>query len=236
VKVTPNDARADHPSKTPIEVIETGLKDIVTLRKKGATKMYTPIFKEMLATFFQISRGNAMVFASGATSKQTLNESVYALIEAPAEELVQKPLCKCTATQLGHYLAYLILKSETSHPTTKLKSSSSQNIESSTSADPLERVGNGLNEIIVLGVKGASKRYTPIFKEMLASLFEIRRGNALVFKSGAQQSKNDSIRAIVDSKAEDLVKKPLGRCTATQLGHYVAYLLITSGSADKTTK
>jgi len=235
VKVTPNDARADHPSKTPIEVIETGLKDIVTLRKKGATKMYAPIFKEMLASFFQISRGNAMVFASGATSKQTLNESVYALIEAPAEELVQKPLCKCTATQLGHYLAYLILKSETSPATTELKPSPPQKIEN-TPADPLERVENGLNEIIVLGVKGASKRYIPIFKEMFASLFDIRRGNALVFISGAKQSKNESIRAIVDAKAEELVKKPLAKCTATQLAHYLAYLLISSGSAAKTTK
>ena len=86
---------ADNTPKTPIEVIETGLKDIITLRKRGAAKKYAPIFKEMLASFFQISRGHALVFASGATSKQTMNESVSALVEAPAEDLVQKPLCRC---------------------------------------------------------------------------------------------------------------------------------------------
>lgn len=95
--------------KTPLDIVAEGLRDIVGLRKKGASKKYTPIFKEMLASFFQIRRGKALVFKSDARGKQTQNESVYALVEASPDDLMKKPLGKCTATQLGHYLAYLVL-------------------------------------------------------------------------------------------------------------------------------
>jgi len=95
--------------KTPLDIVAEGLREIVGLRKKGASKKYTPIFKEMLASFFQIRRGKALVFKSDARSKQTQNESVYALVEASSDDLMKKPLGKCTATQLGHYLAYLVL-------------------------------------------------------------------------------------------------------------------------------
>ena len=92
--------------------IEAGLRDIIVLGKKGASKKYTPIFKDMLDSLFQIRRGSALVFKSGARSKQTQNESVSALVEATPEDLVNKPIGKCTATQLGHFVAYLILKSQ----------------------------------------------------------------------------------------------------------------------------
>ena len=98
--------------KSPLEVVEDGLKDIVVLRKKGASKKFRPVFKEMLASFFQIQRGNALVFASGVKSKQTQNGSVYALVEASSDELEKKPLAKCTATQLGHYFGLLWSKRE----------------------------------------------------------------------------------------------------------------------------
>lgn len=95
--------------KTPLEIVADGLRDIVALRMKGASKKYSPIFKEMLASFFHIRRGKALVFAAGAKSKQTKNESVDALVKASPDELTKRPLAKCTATQLGHYLAYLVL-------------------------------------------------------------------------------------------------------------------------------
>ena len=95
--------------KETLEIIEDGLNDIVVLRKKGASKYFSPVFKDMLASLFQLRRGNALVFRSGAKSKDTQNESVHALVEALAGELVKRPLSRCTATQLGHYLAYLIL-------------------------------------------------------------------------------------------------------------------------------
>ena len=98
--------------KSPLEVVEDGLKDIVVLRKKGANKKLRPVFKEMLSSFFQIQRGNALVFASGVKSKQTQNGSVYALVEASSDELEKKPLAKCTATQLGHYFGLLWSKRE----------------------------------------------------------------------------------------------------------------------------
>ena len=88
------------------------MKDIVVLRKKGANKKLRPVFKEMLSSFFQIQRGNALVFASGVKSKQTQNGSVYALVEASSDELEKKPLAKCTATQLGHYFGLLWSKRE----------------------------------------------------------------------------------------------------------------------------
>jgi len=219
---------------TPLEIIEDALNDMVVLRKKGASQKYAPVFREMLASFFRLRRGNALVFASGARSKQTRNESVYALIEASAKDLVEKPLGKCTATQLGHYLAYLMLKPKTSGLATELKlidtESSSRPNPTFSSHEPLQIVEDGLNDIIVLRKKGACKQYSPVFKELLLSLFRLRRGTALVFASGArsEQTRNASVHALVEASSEDLVTKPLGRCTATQLGHYLAYLILTS--------
>jgi len=228
--------------KTSLQIIEEGMIDIVVLRKKGASKKYRPIFKEMLASFFQIRRGNALVFRSGAKSRQTQNECVRALVEASAEELVKKPLGKCTATQLGHYLAYLILKQSAAqsksrsapvrneypkHDLARDAHQSPQLNESRSHEESLKMIEGGLKDIIVLRKKGASKKYTPIFKGMLTSFFQIRRGNALVFKQGAKsKQKNECVRALVDAEADELVKRPLGKCTATQLGHYVAYLIL----------
>ena len=96
--------------KTPLEVVEYGLREIVVDKKKGASKKYTPIFKQMLASFFQVKRGHALVFSSGTKSKQTQNESVLALVMASGNDLEKKPLSRCTAIQLGHYLGYLILR------------------------------------------------------------------------------------------------------------------------------
>ncbi|KAL7541819.1 hypothetical protein ACHAXR_012553, partial [Thalassiosira sp. AJA248-18] len=223
------------PQKTPLEIVEKGLRDIIALRKKGASKKYSPIFKTMLASFFQLRRGNALVFASGTKSKQTQNESVYALVEAPVDDLVKKPLGRCTATQLGHYLAYLILKPGNSAPNSNPKSESTDihlsklNSEAS-HKESLDVIANGLRDIVVHRKKGASKKYSPIFKEMLATLFQLRRGNALVFAFGTKstQTRNESVNALVEASADDLVKKPLGKCTATQLGHYLAYLILTN--------
>ncbi|KAL7547693.1 hypothetical protein ACHAWF_010974 [Thalassiosira exigua] len=104
--------RESIPQISPLEIIETGLKDIVVLRQKGASKKYVLVFKEMLASFFQIRRGSALVFQD--KKRQARNGSVHAMVEEPAHELVKRPLGKCTATQLGHYLAYLILVPEKS--------------------------------------------------------------------------------------------------------------------------
>ena len=223
--------------QTPIEIIEAGLKDIIVLGKKGSSKKFGSIFKEMLASFYQIRRGNALVFKSGARSDQTQNESVYALLKASVDDLVMRPLGRCSATQLGHYLAYLILKPASNSASEELKLVStgthplSGKMESYTRKESLDLIENGLRDIIVLGKKGASKEYLPIFKDMLASLFQIRRGNALVFKSGSSkndQTQYESVYALIRAPADDIVKKPLGRCTATQLGHYLAYLIIMS--------
>lgn len=220
--------------KTPLEIVEDGLKDIIVYRKNGASKKYTPIFKQMMASFFQIKRGNALVFASGAKSKQSQNESIYALIEASPDDLEKKPLGKCTATQLGHYLAYLILKPGQSAAIQRQEvkldgANQSHPLKSKTSIkESLDIIETALKDILVYRKKGASKHYSPIFKEMLATTFQLKRGHALVFASGAtsKQTQNESIYALVEAQADQLEKKPLGRCTATQLGHYLAYLLL----------
>ena len=62
------DAETKISRKQPLEIVEEALQDIIVLRKKGASKKYRPVFKEMLAVFFQLRRGNALVFASGARS------------------------------------------------------------------------------------------------------------------------------------------------------------------------
>ncbi|KAL3800403.1 hypothetical protein ACHAW5_009081 [Stephanodiscus triporus] len=225
--------------QTHIEIIEAGLRDIIVLGKKGSSKKFSSIFKEMLASCFQIRRGNALVFKSGAKSKQTQNESVYALVEASVDDLMMRPLGKCSATQLGHYLAYLMIKSTSNSASEELKLASgdtrkiSHKMESYSRKESLDLIENGLRDIIVLGKKGASKEYLPIFKDMLSSLFQIRRGNALVIKSGSarneyQRRQAESVYALIKASADDLVKRPLGRCTATQLGHYLAYLILTN--------
>lgn len=222
--------------QTPIEIIQAGLKAIIVLGKKGSSKKFSSIFKEMLASFFQIRRGNALVFKSGARSEQTQNESVYALLNASVDDLMKRPLSKCSATQLGHYLAYLIIKpSNSASEELTLVSTGTHSLyrkmESYTRKESLDLIENGLRDIIVLGKKGASEEYLPIFKDMLASLFQIRRGNALVFKSESaknDQTQHESVYALIRAPADDLVKRPLGRCTATQLGHYLAYLIIIS--------
>lgn len=103
--------------KETLEIIKDSLKDIVVLRKKAASQYYRPVFRKMLDSLFPHHGGRggtALVFTSRARSVQNQNESVYALLEMSGNELITRPLSKCTATQLGHYLDYLILKSETS--------------------------------------------------------------------------------------------------------------------------
>lgn len=127
--------------KTPLDIVAEGLRDIVGLRKKGASKKYTPIFKEMLASFFQIKRGKALVFKSDARGKQTQNESVYALIEAKPDDLMKKPLGKCTATQLGHYLAYLVLSKKEDEEATNEEVASNDKVETINWADlPIKKL------------------------------------------------------------------------------------------------
>jgi len=137
----PKEQVAKISQKTPLDIVAEGLRDIVGLRKKGASKKYTPIFKEMLASFFQIKRGKALVFKSDARGKQTQNESVYALIEAKPDDLMKKPLGKCTATQLGHYLAYLVLSKKEDEEATNEEVASNDKVETINWADlPIKKL------------------------------------------------------------------------------------------------
>ena len=97
-----------------MRTLDEGWTSIVALRQKGSSKKYScPVFRELLSALFQIVRGNALVFASGAKSLQPQNAEFDALVKTFPDDLIKKPLSKCTATQLGHYLAYLILCSGT---------------------------------------------------------------------------------------------------------------------------
>ena len=92
-----------------LSLIEHALVEMSDLRVKGACKLYTKTFKEMLQDF-GISRGRALVFLDKKRSDST---SIRELIDASDAEVTSKALSKCTAKELGHFLAYLILSVDT---------------------------------------------------------------------------------------------------------------------------
>jgi len=88
-----------------LSLIGHALVEMSDLRVKGACELYKKTFKEMLRDF-GISRGSALVFVDKKKSDST---SIEELINASDDEVTSKALSKCTAKELGHFLAYLIL-------------------------------------------------------------------------------------------------------------------------------
>lgn len=86
-------------------LIQHALIEMTDLRIKGACKLYTTTFKDMLKDF-GISRGVALVFVD---KKRTDSTSIEELINASDEDITTKAISRCTAKELGHFLAYLIL-------------------------------------------------------------------------------------------------------------------------------
>jgi len=121
-------------------------------------------------------------------------------------------------------------ESDQSTPGAEPTNSTGKSVESSYE-DCLEIAREGLASIIIHREKGASKRYTPIFKEKLSRVFKIHRGNALILSSSSSnnQSQDASVDLLTKALPEDLERKPLSKCTATQLGHFLAYIVLTSG-------
>lgn len=103
------DADTQEGGKHLLSLIEHALVEMSELRVKGACKLYTKTFKEMLRDF-GISRGSALVFLDKKRSGST---SIRELIDASDAEVTSKALSKCTAKELGHFLAYLILSVDT---------------------------------------------------------------------------------------------------------------------------
>lgn len=87
-----------------LSLIQHALVEMSDLRIKGACKLYARTFKEMLQDF-GISRGSALVFVDKKRSDST---SIEELANASDDEITSKALSKCTAKELGHFLAYLI--------------------------------------------------------------------------------------------------------------------------------
>ncbi|EJK54972.1 hypothetical protein THAOC_25357 [Thalassiosira oceanica] len=180
--------------KSVLEVVETGLREMVLERRRGSTKKYAPIFRGLLSSFFDVRRGSALVFASGARSGQTLDASPRALLDAAASDLTRKPLARCTAVQLGHYVAYLLLGGDggADGPGDE-RGESTENGDGGalmengdggeSTDDTLRLVEQGIHEIVALRTAGAGKRYSSLFKGRLDGLFGIRRGRALVIGS-----------------------------------------------------
>ena len=88
-----------------LSLIQHALVEMSDLRIKGACKLYTKTFKDMLQDF-GISRGSALVFVDKKRGDST---SIEELANASDDEITSKALSKCTAKELGHFLAYLIL-------------------------------------------------------------------------------------------------------------------------------
>ena len=63
--------------------------------------------------------------------------------------------------------------------------------------------------------------------EVLASFFQIRRSERKKKRASgvkSKQTQNGSVYALVEASSDELEKKPLAKCTATQLGHYFGLL------------
>lgn len=90
-------------------LIQHSLVEMSDLRIKGSCKLYTDTFKQMLKDF-GISRGVALVFVDKERSDST---SIDELINASDDEVTTKALSRCTAKELGHFLAYLIQSVDT---------------------------------------------------------------------------------------------------------------------------
>ena len=206
--------------KNPLEIVETGLGEMVLERRRGSTKKYAPIFKGFLSSFFDIKRGSALVFASGAKSGQTQNASPRALLDAAPSDLAKKPLAKCTAIQLGHYVAYLFLQEDDG------AKGPGEEHEGEPMDETLRLIDRGIQEIVTLRTTGAKKAYTTLFKQKLDELFGIRRGHALVIESAGAVVEGGS-RALVGLPSTELAKRPISRCSAVQLGQYLSYLILS---------
>ena len=214
--------------KNPLDIVETGLREMVLERRRGSTKKYAPIFRGFLSSFFDIKRGSALVFASGAKSGQTQDASPRALLDAAESDLTKKPLAKCTAVQLGHYVAYLFLSGDGAadgpgKEQQRNADGGDGGVRGESMEDTLRLIDQGIHEIVTLRTTGAKKRYTSLFKGKLNELFGIRRGHALVIESsGAVET---SSRALVGLPLTELAKRPISKCSAVQLGQYLSYLI-----------
>jgi len=97
-----------------LKMIESALQDIIVHRVSGCCTIYKKKFRDVLKTIFYIERGTALVLSNTkeiGAYQMTKKAEVDALLKVPIDSLSKRPLSQCTAMQLGHYLAYLILKS-----------------------------------------------------------------------------------------------------------------------------
>ena len=97
--------------------------------------------------------------------------------------------------------------------------------------DMLQKVQAGLNSIF-LKERGSCKKYRPIFREMLRKK-GIHRGSAFVLTAQARKERAHNVNLLVNASKSQLKTRPLSRCTAEELGLYLAYLLISDNDAKK---
>ncbi len=88
------------------ETLQVGLNSIFN-RERGSCKKYKPIFREILSKF-GVKRGRAIVLTK--ESRKARANNIHALDKASKGDLSYRPLSKCTAEQLGLYVAYLLHK------------------------------------------------------------------------------------------------------------------------------
>ena len=108
---SPQETRGEHL----LSLIRHSLVEMRNLQMKGSCKLYARTFKDMLKEIFGVTRGVALVFVD---KKRRDSTSVDELFNADDDEVTTKPLSKCTAKELAHFLAYLIV-SGTKPPTKK---------------------------------------------------------------------------------------------------------------------
>mmetsp|Transcript_29407 Transcript_29407/g.60113 ORF Transcript_29407/g.60113 Transcript_29407/m.60113 type:complete len:88 (-) Transcript_29407:223-486(-) len=77
------------------------------MRKRGACEMYKGVFCNILKDELGIHRGSALILADNIKGWKK-SARVDAIIHVPHSSLISKPISKCTAKQLGQYIAYII--------------------------------------------------------------------------------------------------------------------------------
>ena len=102
----------DHHSEN-LKFVTRALKEITVEKRRGSCKKYRQQFLTILKESFEIKRGSAPVVTKSCKSNEGYHPDFsHILLNESRQNFEMRPLSKCTATQLGQYLVYLIAKEQ----------------------------------------------------------------------------------------------------------------------------
>ncbi len=96
-----------------LKFVIRALNEMTVEKKRGSCKEYRQKFLTMLKESFDIKRGSVPLVTLSCKSNENYHADFsHILLNESRENFEMRPLSKCTATQLGQYLVYLIAKEQ----------------------------------------------------------------------------------------------------------------------------